>query len=226
MAASSRKGLIGQRQYWAWFGLYIAAIVGLMGFALYSAISGELVTGVTAILVIAPLGIYFRVLMMRRCRDIGWPAFLPWLIFAASIGFSFIGGVGSLGDYGSPTSMKTLLVSGLGLPLLLSLIDLGFTIAIGCIASKDEGEDYARIFGGESQPARPMGYHQPDAYLEPRPAGPTGEPNYDRFDEAIARALEARRSAEPAPAVPTPAAPEIAPSAHARAVAGFGRKMV
>lgn len=226
MATSSRKGRIGQAQYWTWFGLYIAAIIGLIGFALYSALNGELASAVTAILIITPLGIYFRILMMRRCRDIGWPAFLPWLIFAASMGFSLFGGLGSLGGYDSPISMKSLLISGLGIPLLLSLIDLIFTIVIGCIATKDEGEDYTKIFGGEPQAARPMGYHQPDTYHQPHPAGPTGEPNYDRFDEAIARALEARRSAEPAPPTAAQNAPEFAPSAHARAVAGFGRKIV
>jgi uncharacterized membrane protein YhaH (DUF805 family) len=223
MATSSRKGRIGQAQYWTWFGLYIAANVGLVGFALYSALSGALASAVTAILIITPLGLYFRVLMMRRCRDIGWPAFLPWLIFAASIGVSLFGGLGSLG---SPTSMKAALLSGLGLPLLLSLIDLGFTITIGCIPTRDEGEDYTKIFGGEPQPARPVGYSPPDAYPAPRLAGPADAPDYDRFDEAIARALEARRSAEPAPVSAPPSMPEIAPSAHARAVAGFGRKVV
>lgn len=213
MATSSRKGRVGQAQYWTWFGIYVVAVVALMGFAFYCFVTGDLSTGVTAILPLAPLGIYFRVIEMRRCRDIGWPVFLPWLLFAVPFCFAMFTGMGGLGSgIGSA-------VTALTVPLLISLVDFVFSIVIGCIATKDEGEDYARIFGGEPQPARPGGYR------EPRPAGPSGEPNYDRFDEAIARALEARRGTGSEP-VPAPAPEPIPASAHARAVAGFGRKVV
>ncbi len=247
MANSSRAGRIGRSQYWTAFALYFAAVIALGAAAIYFLVTLNIGLMIVSLLLVAPLGIYFRVVMMRRCRDIGWPAVLPWLIFGASMVVGMFGSVGTLqglgGEYGDPTSMKTLLVSA-GLPLLLSLVDLGFSITIGCFRSKDEGgEDYARIFGDEGQPAKPMwprgssepalpaGHHEPDTAREPAPAG-----DYSRFDQAVARALEARRSggtADPAPRIPRGideldprADAPIAANAHARAVAGFGRKMV
>ncbi|MFT4025704.1 MAG: DUF805 domain-containing protein [Novosphingobium sp.] len=238
MATSSRAGRIGRSHYWIAFAVYIVAVVALVGAAFYFMLQLNLGIAIAALLIVAPLGIYFRVLMMRRCRDIGWPASLPWVIFAVSMGASMFGGLGSLGSaIGSPTGIKWLLIGGLGLPLLISLVDLGFTILIGCMPTKNEsGEDYAEIFGEAPQPARPKAFDDSQAGLhhEPRQADAAGGPNYDSFDAAVARALEARRAggSEPAHKVPrsideldeVAAAPT--PSAHARAVAGFGRKMV
>lgn len=212
MATSSRKGRVGQAQYWTVFGIYVVAVFALVGFAIYCFANGDLSAGVIAILPIAPLGIYFRVIEMRRCRDIGWPPFLPWLLFLLPLGFAMAAGMGGRG------SGVGLAIAALTMPLLISLIDFVFSIVIGCIASKDEGEDYVQIFGGEPQPTRPTG-------SETRPADPGDQPDYDRFDEAIARALEARRSAGSELAVASAPVPEASPSAHARAVAGFGRKV-
>lgn len=212
MATSSRKGRVDRTQYWIWFGVYVVAVLGLIGFSLYSALTGDLVRAVTAILPLAPLGIYFRVIEMRRCRDIGWPAILPWLFFVIPIGVTFTIRASGIG------SDITTAIAALAVPVLISLIDFIFSIVIGCIATKPEGEDYAKIFGDGPQIARPQAHEQPRSL---------GGPNHDRFDEAIARALEARRTAatEPAPAL-APEPPAIAPTAHARAVAGFGRKAV
>lgn len=234
MANSSRKGRVGQSQYWTMFGIYFAAVIGLGGFAIYSLVSLNFGLAIGSLLLIAPLGIYFRVVMMRRCRDIGWPAFLPWAFFVIPIVLNFVG----LGSLGSAGGVDAFAISALMVPVVLSLLDLGFAIVIGCIRSKDEGgEDYARIFGDEGQPARPAwsrGSSEPalpDTYHEPTPAG-----DYSRFDAAVARALEARRnggSADPAPRIPRGidepdprADAPIAANAHARAVAGFGRKVV
>ncbi len=217
MATYSRKGRIGQSRYWMFFGIYVVAVFTLLGFSLYSFATGNLSMGVTAILPLTPLGIYFRVIEMRRCRDIGWPAFLPWLLFLIPFGFAMATGLGSLGS-GIGTAIAALTV-----PLLIALVDFVFSIVIGCIATKDESEDYTKIFGGDPQPARPMGYHEPGSSL---PGDAARSRDYDRFDDAIARALAARRSAEPARAAARPEEPEIAASAHARAVAGFGRKVV
>lgn len=212
MATSSRKGRIGQAEYWTWFGLYVVAVLGLVAFSLYSFATGELIRAVTALLPLAPLGIYFRVIEMRRCRDIGWPAILPWLFFVIPMGVGF-----TIRASGIGTDIATA-IAALTVPLLISLVDFIFSIVIGCIATKNPGEDYARIFGGEPQPARPGGFQA---------ERPADEPSYDRFDEAIARALDARRTpgAEPASAL-APEPPALAPTAHARAVAGFGRKAV
>ena len=71
MAISSRKGRIGQSQYWAMFALYFVAVLGLGAFAIYSLVTLSFGQAIGSFLLIAPLGIYFRVVMMRRCRDIG-----------------------------------------------------------------------------------------------------------------------------------------------------------
>lgn len=222
MAISSRKGRIGQSQYWAMFALYFVAVLGLGAFAIYSLVTLSFGQAIGSFLLIAPLGIYFRVVMMRRCRDIGWPAFLPWLFFVIPVGFNFMGG---LAGVGSPSAIDAFAISALIVPLILSLLDLAFAIVIGCIRTKEDGgEDYARIFGDEAQPARPAWPREssePANYHEPLPAG-----DYSRFDAAVARALEAHRNAETAPQPGPRADPPIPASAHARAVAGFGRKAV
>jgi uncharacterized membrane protein YhaH (DUF805 family) len=212
MATSLRKGRIGQAEYWIWFGLYVVAVLGLVGFSLYSFATGEFGRAVTAILPLAPLGIYFRVIEMRRCRDIGWPAILPWLFFVIPMGVGF-----TIRASGMGTDIATA-IAALTVPLLISLVDFIFSIVIGCIATKAPGEDYARIFGGDPQPARSHSRQDPH---------PSGEPGHDRFDEAIARALEARRTAGAEPARAFAAEPPaIASTAHARSVVGFGRKVV
>jgi uncharacterized membrane protein YhaH (DUF805 family) len=232
MANSSRAGRIGRSQYWIALAVYLAAVVILVGASFYFLLTLNLAIAIAAFLIVAPLGIYFRVLMMRRCRDIGWPASLPWLIFAASVGASMFGGLGSLGaSVGSPTGIKGLLIGGLGLPLLISLIDLGFTILIGCIRTKDMGENLAQLFGpgpNDPVPARPIAHgDEPWADAprrDPVPSTPVhGESDYSSFDAAVARALEARRN--PEPQLMTEPATAPAPAAHAR-VAGFGRKLV
>lgn len=205
------------------FGLYFVAVLALGGASLYFFATLQFSNALLALLPIVPLGIYFRVVMMRRCRDIGWPAWLPWVLFVVPAGLNFMGGLGSLGSSGADLSSPLAMMI---VPLLASLLDLGFAIVIGCIRTKDEGENLAQLFGpgpGEEPHERPV------------QAG-----DYSSFDAAVARALAARRagsSEEPATrrprdvaeldAIAAGEAPLLpSPSAHARAVAGFGRKMV
>jgi hypothetical protein len=110
---------------------------------------------------------------------------------------------------GAAPALSLLLV-----PLLIAFADFAFSIVIGCMRGKP-GVDYEAIFGDGPEPFR-----------DARPAGavPSGYEAPDRFDQAIARALEAHRRSEsildnPSPARPTPAMP-------ARPAGGFGRRIV
>lgn len=227
MAMAYAKERVGQSRYWTIFGAYMIVTPLLLIGGLYALFTGSYGVGLAALLLMAPLGLYFRVVMMRRCRDIGWPGFLPWVLFLLPMAAGFMGGF-RLGETG-PGALPLMMM-----PLLVSLADFAFAIVIGCKAAKREDEDYARIFGDAGEPARPASPPPslPEIYPdEPRPAlapnaGAIGEPDYSRFDAAVARALEARRStpSDPAPAAAPPGPAPL--SAHARAVAGFGRKVV
>jgi uncharacterized membrane protein YhaH (DUF805 family) len=210
---SHAPGRIGQSAYWLRFCAYMVLVPVLLVFGVYQLFKGNFGTGVLAVLLIAPAGLYFRVVMMRRCRDIGWPAFLPWLSFGLQMAIGVFGQVRLVGG-GLPSA------SLLMLPLAASLADFVFSIVIGCIASK-ERDDYAAVFDFDDRDIRraaPLAAsHRPHA--QPRQAMADG-PDLDRFDAAIARALEAQRSGADSSslAAAAPAAARPAPS--------FGRKIV
>jgi uncharacterized membrane protein YhaH (DUF805 family) len=200
-------GRVSQSKYWALFGAYMLAVPVLLIGGIVSLASSGVGVGLLMIAAIVPLGMYWRVIMMRRCRDIGWPTFLPWLSF----------GLQSL----SSLSIRHAVLSGaapalslLLVPLLIAFADFAFSIVIGCIRTKDS-VDYEAVFGDGPEPFR-------DA--RPASAIPAGYDAPDRFDAAIARALEAHRRGEsildPAPAArPAPAMP-------ARPASGFGRRVI
>ncbi|MFM5884364.1 MAG: DUF805 domain-containing protein [Novosphingobium sp.] len=224
------KSRIGRSGYWTAFVINIVAIVALIGACVAAAMSGHFAAAILLFLLVAPVGIYFRVVMMRRCRDIDWPAFLPWALFAAGILANLARASQGLEGLRNPNA---------GIPaLLIGLIDFGFMIAIGCIDSKDRAGDYVRQFYDEddqplarsaaAQPAArmPSGYDA-DAASAQRALLSGREQEEAGWDAAIARALEARQqdggadSHRPvAPAVQRPA------PALQRPAGGFGRRVV
>ena len=215
-------GRVSQSKYWALFGAYMLIVPILLIGGVVELSQAGIGLGLLMIAAIVPLGMYWRVIMMRRCRDIGWPAFLPWLSWGLQMlaSFSATGSLHSLRDGATPP------LALLTLPVFMALADFVFSIVIGCIGTKD-GFDYARVFGDDERDF----YQRPDAPQPSQPAQPVpsqrpalpGEYD-DRYDEAIARALEAHRRGEsvtsPAPPVrPVPAGP-------ARPAGGFGRRML
>jgi uncharacterized membrane protein YhaH (DUF805 family) len=196
---------VSQAKYWALFGAYMVATVVLLGGGVVAIVQGSIGFGLLMVIAIVPLGIYWRVIMMRRCRDIGWPAFLPWGIFGLQFATSFAGQSSLLG--GTTPSLSLLM-----LPLLLGLADFVFSIVIGCMGSKREF-DYDEVFADgrdDLQRTRPT-----DA------PGVASGGEGDRFDDAIARALEKHRRGESVLDAPRPA-----PAMPARAPGGFGRRVV
>jgi len=179
--------------------------------------------------------------MMRRCRDIGWPPFIPWLVFGIQMLIGFTGGI-------RPTMGQVPSLPLLAVPVAVGLIDFVFSIVIGCIASKDDDyagvfepdeRDYHRMNPGELSHAsisRPRSNSASDSSPwqgEPRKfssvdGASLSDRELDSFDSAIARALEARRANDRQPSLnkqePT-SVPGNTPVPD-RPVGGFGRRIV
>ena len=200
-------GRVSQSKYWALFGAYMLAVPLLLVGGVVALSHSSIGVGLLMIAAIVPLGMYWRVVTMRRCRDIGWPTFLPWLSFGLQT-------LSSLSIRHAVTSGAVPVLSLLLVPLLIAFTDFAFSIVIGCIRTK-EGVDYEAIFGDGPEPFR-----------DSRPAGavPSSYEGPDRFDEAIARALEAHRRGESIldPAPP----PRAAPAMPGRPAGGFGRRVI
>ncbi len=209
--AGNKAGRVSQSRYWMLFGINMIAVALLLIGGIVAIVGRIYPLGLLMIGAIFPLGIYWRVIMMRRCRDIGWPASLPWIFFGLQMVASFNLQATAFtsrlthGTAGATSGSAFLLVSALG------LLDFVFTVVIGCVATK-QSPDYADIFGdgpvAEQRSAPRDG------------ASPQGGP--DRFDDAIARALEAHRQREAARGVAQPAAAAPAPLARP----SFGRRVV
>ncbi|MDE2411647.1 MAG: DUF805 domain-containing protein [Sphingomonadales bacterium] len=224
---------IGRKAYWTAFVINISLVVALMLGCVFAAISGHFVLAAASFVLILPVAIYFRVVMMRRCRDIGWPAFLPWVLMGAGIVANLVRVSEGVEAMRNPSA-------GL-LPGLVGLIDFGFMIAIGCIDTKNRSGDYARQFyddddeDDEIVPTAlpvmpraavrvPQGY---DADAAPQAVFVNREAEEASWDAAIARALEAhQRGGEDEPRRPlAPSVPRPAPGVQ-RPVGGFGRRVV
>jgi uncharacterized membrane protein YhaH (DUF805 family) len=211
--AGNNAGRVNQSKYWALFGVNMVAMALLLTGGVVAILGGSYPLGLLMIAAIFPVGIYWRVVMMRRCRDIGWPASLPWISFVLQMMASFNLQATAFtsrlthGAAGAATGSPFFLVSA------LALGDFVFLIVIGCVGTK-QGVDYADVFGDGPGTAQRTALRDG----EPGQGGP------DRFDEAIARALEARRRSEQVPGATQPSAP--APADFARPRPAFGRRVV
>jgi uncharacterized membrane protein YhaH (DUF805 family) len=143
------RGKIGQSSYWLHFGGYVLGMAVLMAVCLYQAITLHVVTAIVAFLAIIPLTIYFRVIMMRRCRDIGWPVILPWLPMILSGVNGAVWGFAGLKAHsftpGGPMSLNVL-VGG---------FDFVLQIVLGCMASKPGGGSFGEDFDPRGLPQAP-----------------------------------------------------------------------
>ncbi|MBS0481544.1 MAG: DUF805 domain-containing protein [Proteobacteria bacterium] len=218
---------VGRSAYWTYFAVNLVVVAGLLTGMVALLFSGHFAMAVLCLFLVLPAGLYFRVIMMRRCRDIGWPAALPWLLFGLGVFANmtrFFHGVEGLRNPGVAP-----------FPMLVGLADFAFMIAIGCIQGRGQS-DYARYFepdeddrlGQVPRPATPMAA-RPMAQ-RPVPQGHDADLPQDReqqeaiWDAAIARALakqdmearqEVHRPATPAPRTPGPPRP----------AGGFGRRV-
>ncbi|MFM9853378.1 MAG: hypothetical protein ACKVOJ_11320 [Sphingomonadaceae bacterium] len=216
--STSRKHAkrVGQSAYWMYFIANFVLAPALLVGALVAVIYGSFGIAIFCILLLLPLTVNFRVIMMRRCRDIGWPVFLPWVSFGCSM---VLGMINAGAVVGNPQDAFGAVMASSGLSIVISLIDFVFMIVIGCIASKAPDIDYVKIFGDDDR--------QPQAPL-PRVATARDDDGGDqsRWDAAIAARLAAL--SDPGAPAAVSAIPVAAPEprfAVRPAVAGFGRKV-
>lgn len=206
---------IGRSDYWLQIVLQFVGIIVLGTVAVYAFFSGRFMVAILCILMVIPLGIYFRVVQMRRCRDIGWPAFLPWLLF----GLILLNMMSTFSNLTDPSQLMT----GSTLSMVLSLADFVFMIALGCVEGKRDGDLDPTERNKSSVTLRYSG-----ATDDVSPAGDGGD---DPFGDAIARAVDNyKRTGSAVPGsngagAPRAAAPAALPAMPPR-VAGFGRKAV
>src|SRR5690242_17741471 len=86
---ANRAGRVSQSRYWMMFGINMIAVLLLLMGGVVAIVGRMYPLGLLMIGAIFPLGIYWRVIMMRRCRDIGWPPSLPWISFGLQMMASF-----------------------------------------------------------------------------------------------------------------------------------------
>ena len=233
--AASMNGRIGIGPYWAYFIFHIVAILGLILTGVAMLFSGNWMAGILSFLAIIPVGLYFRVIMMRRCRDIGWPAWLPWAFFGANVMLSGIAFNGASSGIFSPGDIR----SYLGHMNIISMLDLLFMIVIGCISPKQWSQpSYDPGIYPDAVCANPaIAYSAAreseilrSASMQSRPEPLQSEgisPDISRHDAAIAEALaayKARSEAAQRNISADTAAPQQRP-AMARTQA-FGRKQL
>jgi uncharacterized membrane protein YhaH (DUF805 family) len=218
---------IGQSSYWMYFGANLILAPALLLGGVAAMFSGQFVLGAICMMLVFPMGLFFRVIMMRRCRDIGWPTFLPWMPFICSV---IIGAMNGVSVASNPAAAASSVMTSFGLSMTISLLDFVFMIVIGCIATKTYKSEYADIFGDDEAMAR-MAQSRSEGRPPPRLADDSddGDAGRDRWDAAIAARLAALShpveggvpvspSAAREP-IPMPRPPVRPP------VGGFGRKV-
>ncbi|MFC4292709.1 DUF805 domain-containing protein [Sphingorhabdus arenilitoris] len=243
-----QSGRVGIGQYWLSFIMCIGAIIALIAGAVAAIFTGSWGMSPILFLMIVSVSLYFRVIMMRRCRDIGWPAWLPWASFGLNILLSFSSfGAAIRGNF---------VGSGIGIANYVVLLDLLLMIVIGILPSQQGmGPSYVPAPNSGPTPGGGAFDHGPSAGAGPGPdfrQGPSLSASEEaemlrriraeqqardnaldnmpsesnaRYDAAIAEALAAYQ-AQNAGASADNSAPSAGPSpasAPPRS-AGFGRK--
>lgn len=226
------KSRIGQSAYWMYFGAQIVVSLALFGGMIAAVASARYSYIVLCFALLGIMGIYFRVIMMRRCRDIGWPAAVPWISFGVIV-LAQAATISSILSGSRAPSISAL-------PLIASLADFGIIIAIGCFGSKHSSvayvfEDQPHTVAASRQPAQPEIMREPPRQHSGFSADPDSaagsyaaeslsrDDEVASWDAAIARALSAR-NAEPAAPAPAPAV--TLGGASPRPAGGFGRRVV
>jgi uncharacterized membrane protein YhaH (DUF805 family) len=210
------SGRVGQSAYWAYFGANMILVPILFFGGLYEIASGGWGTGALCIMLVLPLGIYFRVIMMRRCRDIGWPAFLPWVMLGLGI-------LTNMMVMSRITANPTEATSALIMPAIVTIADFAIMIVIGCLATKDQHPDFGGDYESLYQPIDRPAAGGTDPGFDAGPIDSVTSES-DRWDAAIARRLAAQQSS-PCEAAPAEHGAEPYPQVQ-RAATGFGRRVI
>ena len=198
------KPRVGRSRYWLLFLIYMVATIVLLVGAVGMLMEGSWIAAIGLVLIVIPIGIWFRIVMMRRCRDIGWPPALPWI----SMGISMFAGFTSFGSInaGDPTTM----FAATGFSWLAQIADFVLVMVLGAVKGRAR-VDYREVFG-DGPVSRPSQAHSAGGDADDAIA--RALENYRRTGSAVPQqsAVPARKSRSAAPARPQPT--------------GFGRKPV
>ena len=198
-APRSTGARIGRLGYWLYFVGLMTAAGAMFAWGLYELLVLGLMPIVFGFVAPAIVLIWFRIIAGRRCRDIGWPAWLPWLtiglVFAVNIVGGVAGGLQAGLHAGAPANLGALGAAA-ALGGVLGLADFVFLIVIGCVAGT----------AADDAAAADLPLHPPVARPTAIPNGPPRMP--PAYGEAAMRAKDA-------PAYRSP-----------RTTPGFGRRAV
>lgn len=125
MGITSGQGRVSQPEYWLYFGCYVLISIGSLVSIFYFAAQLRFAIALFAAMILMVSGLGFRVIEMWRCRDIGWPGSLPWLLFGSQFFLSIFAGITGM-------SLTAMIV----LSIVLSVVDFGFAIVIGCLPTQ------------------------------------------------------------------------------------------
>lgn len=254
MAYQARgSGRIGRAGYWKYFFTIGFGMLFLMFAGITTLLSGSVGGAAIAFLLLVPLGIYYRVIMMRRCRDIGWPAWLPWAFLAVNFLLmgSTIYNLFEMVKSGAAMAPGAADMSVLGLFNIAAWGDTLFALILGFAPGQRRAEPVYNVLETHR-------HYVPAQRIADNPQGFSGAPPVDIFadrplmkpatpspmpdaaiasadtgtasqDAAIARALEAYKAKQAGEAGMTaaqPAGQSPAPEGIAAPprAAGFGRK--
>lgn len=150
---------VGRSTYWMYYVGITCVALALYGWGIYEVVRFHLRPIAFGFVIPSILGIYLRVIAGRRCRDIGWSAFLPWLGLVMIIGWGVINGLRAVHN---PAAMLGMAGVTMVVSMLVGIADFIFMIVIGCIGSATDKPDYR---GSE-----PVGRHEPARPLRSRAA--------------------------------------------------------
>lgn len=215
-AVAGRRGM-ERGQYWTYLIVYVVAVLGLAVGSVIALGRNEYILALAAFLLIGAGSLLFRGVMIRRCREIGWPDVLPWLTLtftAMAMASTFL----SLAIAPEPS------LSSLGWTSLLVVIDVVLMITIGL---REGAADLARARRQEEDELEAtraaFARLKPGSIQAPR----DNEDAAVRVDDAIARALADHRGEKPA----EEGTPNVARQAtqrrpaHGPRAATFGRRV-
>ena len=135
------KSRVGRSTYWMYYVGITVVTWAMYAWAIYEVLKLETVPFAFGLIIPTILSIYFRIIAMRRCRDIGWPAFLPWLTIGLIVVCSVFSGMQA--GFHPEAALGTIGVS-MVISVLLGLADFVFLIVIGCL---DSAGGYPDVFG-------------------------------------------------------------------------------
>lgn len=127
---------VDRMTYWMYYIGFTVVVTGLYAFAIYELLVMDTFPIVCGLLAPTLLSVFFRVIAMRRCHDIGWPSFLPWLTITLVVVCGVFNGIHA--GMNPASALGTIGVT-MVISMLFGLADFVFLIVLGCIPGTEGG---------------------------------------------------------------------------------------